>query len=214
MKVRLNKVSGLFMAFTIAISITGLTYAHWSDTIKIEGNLEMAHIRIKIISYKALLSQEVQKYSTIESEVSEDGHLLMLNCTNLQSCWYTWIGLKTQNDGSLPANVKPPEYSFEPSDGFEDYFETEHYFYGPFPRKESPDSPIHLVWNDATIDEELLKNGTQNFPIDYNKIVPFTAEPGEKVIIWIWIHCKLDIPNDAQDKEVTLYIRIVDDLAI
>jgi hypothetical protein len=211
---KLNKVSGLFMAFMIAISLTGLAYAHWSDTVKIEGTIKMAHIRIKIISHKALLSKEVEEYSEIISEISGDGHLLTLTCTNLRPCWYTWIGLKTQNEGSLPANVKTPEYSFEPPDGFEDYFETNHYFYGPFPEKEDHGNPIHEVWRDATIGEELLEDGTPNFPIDHEEIVPFTVEPGEKVVIWIWIHCSSELPNDAQGKEVTLYIHIVDDPAI
>jgi len=32
--------------------------------------------------------------------------------------------------------------------------------------------------------------------------------------MWIWIHVHTDIPDDAQDKTVTLYINIVDDIAI
>jgi hypothetical protein len=212
MKMRLNKVSGFFMAFTIAMSLTGLTYAHWSDNIKIEGKLEMAHIRITIISYKALTSKEVEKYSEIDTVLSEDGHLMTITCTNLKPCWFVWIGLVTQNQGSLPANVKPPEYIFEGPDGFHDYFETEEYFYGPYP--ENTGFGNLEVWGKVRIDPDgpLRPDGTVTLT-DENP-PPFPTDPGEKTVIWIWIHCEMAMPPDAQGKTVTLYVRIVDDMAV
>ena len=208
---RLTKGSGFFMAFMIAVSLTGLSYAHWSDTIKIEGTAKMAHIRIKIISYKALTSKEVKKYSTINTELSEDGHMLIIYCSNLKPCWHVWIGLVTQNEGSLPANVKPPEYIFDGPDGFEDYFETMEYYYGPYP--EDTGYGNLEVWGNVVVGEDLMEDGTVTFTTP-SKIPPFSTDPYEKVVIWIWIHVKNDIPDDIQGIEGTLYIRIVDDLAI
>lgn len=212
MKMKLSKISGLFVAFTIAVSLTGLTYAHWSDTIRIEGTLEMAHIRMTIISYKALTSREVKKYSTIEAELSEDGHLLTLTCANLKPCWFVWVGLVTQNQGSLPANVKPPEYTFEGPDGFNDYFETREYFYGPYP--ENTGFGNLEVWGKVIVSDKgpLKPDGTVTFTDGHPP--PFPTDPGEKTVTWIWIHCMADMPPDAQGKTVTLYIRIVDDMAI
>lgn len=210
---RINKVSGLFMAFMMAVSLTGLSYAHWSDTIKIEGTAKMAHIRIKIISYKALTSKEVEKYSTIDTELSEDGHVLIIYCSNLKPCWHVWIGLVTQNQGSLPANVKPPEYVFDGPDGFEDYFETMEYYYGPYP--ESTGFGNHEIWGKVKVDENgpLKPDGTVTFTTAPNP-PPFSTDPYEKAVIWIWIHVKNDTPDDIQGIEGTLYINIVDDLAI
>jgi hypothetical protein len=138
--------------------------------------------------------------------------LLTLKCTNLRPCWFIWVGLKTQNQGSLPANVKLPEYRFEGPDGFEKYFETEEYFYGPYPEAENPENPIHGVWSNAKVGRELLEDGTVTFTNTLNS-PPFPADPNEKVVIWIWVHCKLGIPDDAQGQTVTLYINIVDDIA-
>ena len=207
-----NKVSALFMAFIIAMSLMGLAYAHWSDIIRIEGIVKMAHIKMTIISYKNLTSQEIEEYSTITSYLSDDGHVLTLNCKNLKPCWFIWIGLKMQNQGSLPVSVKSPEYSFD-TYGFQDYFEIEEYFYGPYPKEERPDNPIREVWDRIEVGEELLDNGTVTFTPHPNKSV-IEADPDEKVVIWIWIHCKADISEDAQGKTVTLYIKIVDDIAI
>ena len=42
---------------------------------------------------------------------------------------------------------------------------------------------------------------------------PFKTEPGEKSVVWIWIHC-IDTPPDSNGETVILYIKIVDDMAI
>lgn len=207
-----NKVSGLFMAFIIALSLTGLVYAHWSDTIKIEGKLEMAHIGIQIKSYKALLPKE-DKDGNIEAEISEDGHLLTITWTNLGPDRYAWIGLVIQNQGSLPAYVKAPEYIFEGPDGFDDYFETKEWFYGPYSEKTG--FGTLEIWGKVAISEEgpLKPDGTVTVT-DMLHDPPVPTDPYEKVVVWIWIYCDEEIPPDAQGETVILYISIVDDPAI
>jgi len=208
-----NRFSALFMVLVVILSIAGFTYAHWGKSVQIIGTVEMAHVRMTVISYKALTSQDIEKYSIVKSELSGDGHLLTLKCTNLRPCWFIWIGLKTQNRGSLPANVKPPEYSFEGPDGFEDYFETEEYFYGPYPEAEDHDNPIHGVWRNAKVGRELLEDGTVAFTNTVNS-PSFPVDPDEKVVAWIWIHCEEDATGELEGETVTLYIKIVDDIAI
>lgn len=209
----INKVSTLFVTFIIAISVLGVTYAHWSDNIRIIGTAKMAHIKMTTISDKCLTSKDVERYSEIKSYVSDDGHLYTIEATNVRPCWFIWIGLKLQNAGSLPANVKPIEYGFDDPDGFHDYFETTEYFYGPYPEAEGPQNPIHNVWRNAKVGAELLEDGTVTFT-ETPRTPPFPTDPYEKVIVWIWVHCKLDIPDDAQGKTITMYIYIVDDLAV
>ncbi len=208
-----NKISALIMILAITLSIVGFTYAHWADTIKITGTVKMAHIKMAITSYKNLTSKEVQRYSNITSELSADGHTLTLTCEGLKPCWFIWIGLATQNQGSLPVNVKPPEYSFYDPDGFQDYFETAEYFYGPYP--EETGFGTLEVWGGVKVSEDgpLKPDGGVTFETEPTS-PPFIADPGEKVVMWIWIHVHTDIPDDAQDKTVTLYINIVDDIAI
>jgi len=206
-----NKFYALFMVLAITLSIAGFTYAHWADIVRIEGKVKMAHILVDIKSEKVLMSQDVEKYSSVTYEVSPDRHTLAIYSENLRPCWYVWVGLVMQNQGTLPGKVKSPEYIFEGPDGFEDYFETSEYFYGAYP--EGTGFGQHEIWGKVKIDEQLLPGGNVDFETD-DTPTPFILNPTEKAVIWIWIHVQTDIPNDAQGETVTLYINIVDDIAI
>jgi len=207
----ITKISAFFMTLIVTLSIVGFAYAHWSDKVQIEGTVKMAHILMSIKSQKVLSSKEIERYSTITYEVSADEHTLTLTCTNLKPCWFVWIGLVTQNQGTLPVNVKPPKYSYEDPNGFQDHFETKEYFYGPYP--EATGLGTLEVWRDVKVDNQLKSDGSVTFTTT-PKTPPFVADPGEKVVIWIWVHCKADIPNNAQSKTIKIIITIVDDLAI
>lgn len=206
-----TKIYAFFMVLAITLSIAGFTYAHWSDTMQITGSVEMAHIKMTIISYKNLTSKDIEKYSTITSELSADGHTLTITADALGPGWFIWIGLVTQNIGTLPAQVKALEYSFEDPNGLEEYFETNEYFYGPYP-EETGFGDLE-VWGNVKVGEDLLSDGTVTF-IETSHPLPFPADPGEKVVTWIWIHVHTSIPDYAQDQTVTMYINIVDDLAL
>ena len=214
-----NKISALFMILAITLSIIGFTYAHWTETLQITGTVKMAHLKLTITSYKNLTSQEVKQYSNITSQLSADGHTLTLTCDGLRPCWFIWIGLVTQNQGSLPANLKPPEYSFDDPDGFGDYFNTTEYFYGPYP--ENTGYGNLEVWGKVKVSEDgpLKPDGTTTFITPPNAtspppFEPISVDPGEKAVIWIWIHLHTSIPDNAQNKTITMYIDIVDDIAI
>ena len=207
-----TKIYALFMVLAITLSIVGFAYAHWTDTIQITGTAKIAHVLISIKSEKVLTSKEVENYSKIEYQVSPDEHTLQVNCTNVKPCWFVWIGLVTQNQGTLPVNVKPPEYSYEDPNGFKEYFENKTYLYGPYP-EETGYGDLE-VWGNVKVDNQLKSDGTVDFPTEVPKPAPFTADPGEKVVIWIWIHCEEDLPSSANGKDIKLYIKIVDDLAI
>jgi len=206
-----NKLYALFMVLAIILSIAGFTYAHWADIVRIEGKVKMAHVLVNIKSEKVLISKDVQKYSIVNYNVSADQHTLEIHSENLKPCWYIWVGLIMQNQGTLPGKIKPPNYIFEDSNGFEDYFETTEYFYGPYP--ENTGFGNLELWGKAKINEQLLPDGTVDFETDPTP-TPFPINPTEKAVIWIWIHVQTDIPNDAQGETVTLYIEIVDDIAI
>jgi len=208
---RTNKISALFMILAITLSIIGITYSHWADTVRIEGKVKMAHILIDIKSEKVLMSKDVQKYSSVTYEVSPDKHTLSIYSENLKPCWYIWVGLVMQNQGTLPGKIKSLEYIFEDSDGFEDYFETAEYFYGPYP--ENTGFGTLEVWGKVKIDEQLKSDGSVTFTTPSTP-TPFTLNPTEKAVIWIWIHVPEGITPDAQGETVTMYINIVDDPAI
>lgn len=206
-----TKISALLMTTVVILSIAGFTYAHWADTIRINGTIEMAHILVNINSEKVLTSKDVEKYSSVTYEVSPDKHTLAIYSKNLKPCWYIWVGLVLQNQGTLPGKIKPPIYSFEDENGFEEYFETAEYFYGAYP--ENTGFGTLEVWGRVKIDEQLKPDGTVTFTTPSTP-TPFTIDPTEKAVMWIWIHVKPSVPPTAMGKAVTLYINIVDDPAI
>ena len=202
-----SKISALFMILAVILSVAGFTYAHWTDTVRIEGTVKTAHILVEIKSEKVLMSKDVQKYSSVTYEVSLDKHTLQINSTNLKPCWYIWVGLVLQNQGNLPGKIKAPVYGYDPPDGYEDCFETAEYFYGPYP--EETGYGTLEVWGKVKIDEQLLPDGNVTFALSSTP-TPFTLNPTEKAVMWIWIHCKSVIPG----KTITMYVYIVDDMAI
>lgn len=208
-----NKFYALLMLLVITLSIAGFTYAHWTDTIRINGTIKMAQILIDIKSEKVLMSRTVKKYynSSVSYEVSPDLHTLEIHSKNLGPCWYIWVGLVMQNQGTLPGKIKPPIYSFEDEYGFAEYFETSEYFYGPYP--ENTGFGTLEVWGMVEIDKNLKSDGTVTFTTTSTP-TPFTLDPTEKAVIWIWIHVRTGVPPTAMGKTVTLYINIVDDIAI
>ena len=208
-----TKISAIFLVIAITLSIAGFTYAHWTDTVRINGTVEMAHIRIDIKSAKVLMSKDVQrKYdSAVWWEVTSDRHTLEIHSLNAGPCWYIWIGLVMQNQGPLPGKIKPPECAFEDANGLEGYFETAEYFWGPY--SERTGFGKLEIWGRTKIDEHLLDDGTVSFTTPSTP-TPFTLAPTEKAIIWVWIHVEPDVPTTAMGEAVTLYINIVDDIAI
>ena len=97
-------------------------------------------------------------------------------------------------------------------DGFEDYFEAMECCYGPYP--EATGFGKLEVWGKVKVggDGPLKPDGSVTFATPENP-PPFTTDPGEKTVIWIWIRCDEAIPLEAQGEAVTLIIHIVDDFA-
>jgi len=208
-----KKFSAILMLLAITLSIAGFTYAHWTDTIRINGTIKMAHILIDIKSEKVLMSKCVKRYynSWVCYQVSPDLHTLAIYSKNLGPCWYIWVGLVMQNQGTLSGKIKAPAYSFDPPDGWGDYFETKEYFYGPYP--EPTGFGTLEVWGRAEIDKQLKYDGTVTFTTPSTP-TPFTLNPTEKAVMWIWIHCKATIPKAAMGQIITLYVNIIDDVDI
>lgn len=210
----MNKTSiySTLLVLAISLSAVGFAYSGWTDQILIQGRVKMAHVSLTITSQKVITSQSVEEYSTIsEGEITNDGNTLELTATNLKPCWFVWIGIVCQNQGSIPIWVKSPEITFSDPNDLGEHFEYEAYYYGPYP--ESTGFGNLELWGSIKVGEELLSDGTVDFNTPENP-PPFKAQPMEKVVIWIWLHVKDTMPQDAQGEQITIYVNIMDDMAV
>jgi len=201
----------ILMALTISLSVAGFAYAHWSDAVYVRGRVKMGYVEVEITSQKALTSKEVGRYSTISAYLSEDGHTLTLTCDNLRPSWFVWVGLVTQNTGTLPAKIKPPSYTFEGDGALRQCFENSTYLYGPYPR--STGFGGLEVWGKVEVGESLQPDGTVGFTTAPTA-TPFTTDPGDKCVVWICLRVKPEVPPEAMGETVEIAVHISDEIAV
>ena len=173
----------------------GLAYSHWSEILYISGTVTTGTWSTTIGSYKVLVPIG---YDDINAEpenyLSTDNRTLVITCDNVFNCWYTWVGLKITNVGTVPELVKTPMIEFNPYVGGS--FEVETYFYGPYRYEhEVPEG----LWGQAKVD---------NLPFEPYGTSPIVADPNEHVIVWIKLHSTDDLGA------VQISITIVDERAV
>jgi len=175
---------------------SGLAYSHWSESLYINTTVNTGTWNCSVIgSYKVLVPTG---YDDINAEpenyLSADNRTLVITCDNVFNCWYTWVGLKITNVGTIPELVKTPIIEFDPDVGGS--FEVENYFYGPY--RYGYEVPEGL-WGQAKVD---------NLPFEPYGTSPIVADPNEHVIVWIKLHSTDDLGA------VQISITIVDEQAV
>jgi len=194
-----KKLVALFNLILVLTAISGLAYAHWSDTLIITGTVTMAKINAVIESYKAITPVGYDEIAPISTVLSPDASTLEISCDNVFPCWLVWVGLNTHNVGTVPVSVKDVAVSYEDSNNIAQYFKVEEYFYGPY-----NDGDFKAVWGDVRVD---------GLPFDGSSPLPIAMEPCRHVIAWIKIHFDTD-NTEVMNKSIKIFITIVDDLAI
>jgi len=113
----------------LLIPMFGAGAAHWYDFITKEYKLKAGYLNTQIISYKVLIPCSEVLYKTCPSECQMPTKTISIT-TKVFPGWYCWIGLKIQNQGSLPILIDGPQYKINDPSGVWQYFTHTEYYYG------------------------------------------------------------------------------------
>ena len=120
---------GMFALLIIALSVAGFAYAHWSDTVKIEGTVKMGELIVGILNNSVVVSETtngvpeedfvppkpwvanatvtLKDFETSVHHVPTEtvAKTMIVNITNAYPQYDVEIKFKLKNAGTIPANV-------------------------------------------------------------------------------------------------------------
>jgi hypothetical protein len=127
-----KKIMATFAIVLIALSMAGFAYAHWSDTVKIEGTVNMGELIVGILKDAYGLDKDYIKTETTnggpeekpttcdatitmseeQTSVHHDPtvtvyHKMTAEINNAYPQWDLHLEFKIKNAGTIPAIVKP-----------------------------------------------------------------------------------------------------------
>ncbi|MEM4576258.1 MAG: hypothetical protein QW701_02205 [Candidatus Nezhaarchaeales archaeon] len=164
----LNRMFVMALIPIVALAVVGLTHTLLQDNLYVVGRVETAVFRQTICLSKIVSSMGYD--GTIVSNVIGGGQTLIIECTNVSSGWYIWVGLLVRNDGTVPSVLESPMVWVNGADYDGNTVQT--YFYGPY----SGDGCGEYEVGDPPLD------GLNHFGM-------VVLNPGEKAIVWIRMEC-------------------------
>lgn len=122
MKMETKKIAATFAILMIALGLAGLAYAHWSETLYIEGTVETGNLDVEW-SIDDFGDNEVEKDVGIV-DVTIDGDTLYIMITNAYPCYAFNIVLDVHSVGSVPAKFVDYEVtSLEDPDSIQSFLD-------------------------------------------------------------------------------------------
>jgi hypothetical protein len=190
----------------LLISMSGYSYAHFTDTVVKKYKLHVKCFIVEIKSYKVVSRYNDDLISTYPPddllEQWDGTTTISISTDTAFPGWWVWIGLLIQNQGGFPASVTTPIYDIDSSDGVKVY--TEEYFYGPYTHGDFV-SVDHTVWGGVKW-KDLEKYGAPAGNVSQ----PVPLEPAgdanlDRMVLWIY----LELQNiDGTPDEFTVEIKI------
>lgn len=165
-----NKVIVIFNIILILTVISGISYSHWQDTVKIKGIAKMGCRKLIIDSRKLLVPTGAGFNEThpIYYYVTSDNKSLIAECQNVDYNWTIAVGLLTKNSGTLPLKLTETQITFNITDTSQ--FNITTYYYGQFP----PGTNFNFPYWDGIKFEEVPPEGAISPPVildpDYHSI--------------------------------------------
>ena len=125
--------------------------------------------------------------------------VLPTDCGNVSDGWHIWIGLVIHNDGTVPTSTEQPITSLTGAEGYEQNFNINTYFYGPYERGRHTE-----VWGYVSM---------KDLPFTPWKEAGIILNPGQTAVIWIEFKFNHTDP-ELVISTVEIHITIQHDLAI
>lgn len=113
----MKKAMGMFVSLMIALSMTGVAVAHWSDEIYVEGTVEMGSVTVGWDSVEAWEDDEPcdKDVGSIDAWLEDeetDVHTektiyktLVIVISNVYPCWWGHVEAVIKNAGTIPVDL-------------------------------------------------------------------------------------------------------------
>ncbi|MEM2536220.1 MAG: hypothetical protein QW435_04400, partial [Candidatus Hadarchaeales archaeon] len=94
----------MFGALIVALAMTGVAFAHWTDTLYINGTVNTGKLDVSIENVICWDNENVGKdYSGITCGV--EGDTLKITVTNAYPCIGYYCEFKVKNEGTIPVHL-------------------------------------------------------------------------------------------------------------
>lgn len=161
---KMLSILGLIVLVTL---IAGVTYAHWEETLYINGKIETGTLKVQYtyaeFVYEEAEGKEVAKVSCVLKDLDQDGNYdkVELNLTNVYPCFSGTLVVIIKNCGTIPVKIVDGGLEVVEEDpvGFHNFIEV----------------------------TSFKVNGTEYWP-DLSDLLGLQLEPGEILIVEITIH--------------------------
>ena len=111
----MKKAIGMFAALMLALGMSGLAYAHWSQTIFIEGSVETGTVSVGWLSVYSEDSDDYDKdIGEVEVRLEDQKGMhgtdpiygkVVIDLTTVYPCYEAYIDVSIANGGSIPVNL-------------------------------------------------------------------------------------------------------------
>jgi hypothetical protein len=100
----MKKAIGMFATLAIALAITGFAFAHWSETLYINGTVHTGTLSAAWSIHDNWDTERVDKdYSHIEATI--DGDNLVVTVANAYPCIDYYVRFDIKNTGTIPMHI-------------------------------------------------------------------------------------------------------------
>lgn len=198
-----TKIVVLLNLMLISLVITGIAYSHWSDTIHVQGTIEMVHKTLVIDLEKVLVPTDVgfNESHPITYQKTQDNRTLILTCENVTTEWEMAIGLLIHNNGNLLLDLKETQIKvFHNIADITSEFNITTWYYGPY-GKETDFNALD-AWNVTKLEQ---------IPPEGNVTLPIPLHQCEHAISWTKVEPQdllvegIDITIEATPKDDTTF---------
>ena len=113
----MKKAMGMLVSLMVALSMTGVAVAHWSDEIYVEGTVEMGSVTVGWYSVEAWEEDEpcgkdVGSIDAWLEDMETDPHTgktiyktLVIVISNVYPCWMGHVEAAINNAGTIPVDL-------------------------------------------------------------------------------------------------------------
>ena len=105
----MKKAIGLFTALILALSMSGIAYAHWSEVLTITGVVETGEVCLEFTDVYVEIDQDKEvasvEYDLIDTDGDGSYDKLELDLLNTYPCCWIYIEIDIHNCGSIPVHL-------------------------------------------------------------------------------------------------------------